>query len=422
MSKLIEMRQEKADAVTRMRAILDLADNDKRTLTDEETNEYATLEKSLDVLDEKIAREEKLTGLEEGVRSIKKPMYKPGAPAIIGKAENDEEFRDFGEFLRAVVTNPRDKRLEYVESNIERREQSVVDGTKGGFMVPPQFRQTLLEVPIQEAVLRARCQTIPAGDPPDSPITIPTMDQSAGKGKLSGVDVVWVDEGGTKTETDMYLKEVTLTPHELAGYVVATDKLLRNWTAAGAIIANKLRQAMVHAIETTIMSGDGVGKPMGLLNSGATIKIARNTASSILWTDIRAMYARALFGGNLVWVGSQTILPQIMNMKDDSSALVWQPNARDGEPNRMLGIPFVINNRNPVLGAQGDLALLDLNYYLIKEGSGPYVAASEHVYFTSNKTVIKAFLNIDGQSWLSTSLPLEGSTANTVSPFVVMTT
>ena len=418
MSKAIEMRQEKSAAVARMREILDSADAEKRNLTDDETAEYAKLEKSLDSLDEKIAREEKLAGLESDMRTIQRPMYKPGAPAIIGKAENDEEFKDFGEFLRAVVTNPRDKRLEYVE----RRDQSVSDGTKGGFMVPPQFSRTLMEVPVQEAVLRARCQTIPAGDPPDSPITIPTMDQSASKGKLSGVDVVWVDEGGTKTETDMYLKEVTLTPHELAGYVVATDKLLRNWTAAGAVIANKLRQAIVNAIETTILNGNGVAKPLGILNSGATIKVTRNTASSILWADVSAMYARALFGGNLVWVGSQTILPQLMRMKDDSSSLIWQPNAREGEPNRILGIPFVINNRNPVLGSEGDLALLDLNYYLIKEGSGPYVAASEHVYFTSNKTVIKAFTNIDGQSWLSTTLPLEGSTANVVSPFVVLTT
>lgn len=418
MSKLIEMRQEKSDAVTQMRKILDIADAEKRNLTDDETNEYAKLEKSLDISDSKIAREEKLAGLETDMRTITRPMYTPGAPAIIGKAENDHKFRDFGDFLKAVVTNPRDKRLEYVE----KRDQSMSDGTKGGFMVPPQFSRTLMEVPAQEAVLRARCQTIPAGEPPDSPITIPTMDQSASKGKLSGVDVVWVDEGGTKTATDMYLKEVTLTPHELAGYVVATDKLLRNWTAAGSVIANKLRQAMVHAIETAILSGDGVAKPLGLLNSGATIKVTRATASAISWTDVSAMYARGLFGGNLVWVGSQTILPQLMRMKDDSSALIWQPNARDNEPNRILGIPFVINNRNPVLGSEGDLALLDLNYYLIKEGSGPFVAASEHVYFTSNKTVIKAFTNLDGQCWLSTTLPLEGSTANVVSPFVVLTT
>ncbi len=415
---VIEMRQENAGAVARMREILDAADAGKRNLTDEENSEYEKLEKSINTINSKIAREERVASLEKDMKTISNPMYTPGAPAVIGKAENDEQFKDFGDFLRSVVTNPRDKRLDYVE----KRDQSVSDGTKGGFMVPPQFSRTLLEVPVQEAVLKARCQTIPAGDPPDSPITIPTMDQSASKGKLSGVDVVWVDEGGTKTATDMYLKEVTLTPHEVAGYVVATDKLLRNWTAAGTVIANKLRQAMVSAIENAILSGNGVGKPLGLLNSGATIKVTRNTASSILWADVSAMYAKALFGGNLVWVGSQTILPQLMRMKDDSSALIWQPNAREGDPNRILGIPFVINNRNPVLGSEGDLALLDLNYYLIKEGSGPYVAASEHVYFTSNKTVIKAFTNIDGQSWLSTTLPLEGSTANVVSPFVVLTT
>ena len=58
--------------------------------------------------------------------------------------------------------------------------------------------------------------------------------------------------------------------------------------------------------------------------------------------------------------------------------------------------------------------------YLIKDGSGPFVSASEHVYFTSNKTVIKIFTNVDGKSWLNEPIPLEGSTANTVSPFVVL--
>jgi len=66
------------------------------------------------------------------------------------------------------------------------------------------------------------------------------------------------------------------------------------------------------------------------------------------------------------------------------------------------------------------LILADLSYYLIKDGSGPFVAASPHVYFTTNKTVIKIFWNVDGQSWLNDPLGLEGSVANTVSPFVVL--
>jgi HK97 family phage major capsid protein len=72
------------------------------------------------------------------------------------------------------------------------------------------------------------------------------------------------------------------------------------------------------------------------------------------------------------------------------------------------------------VGTEGDLILADCSYYLIKNGSGPFVEASPHVYFTSNQTVIKAFWNVDGKPWLSQPIPLEGSTSNTVSPFVVL--
>ena len=72
------------------------------------------------------------------------------------------------------------------------------------------------------------------------------------------------------------------------------------------------------------------------------------------------------------------------------------------------------------LGTVGDLILVDMDYYLIKDGSGPFVATSEHVHFLTNRTVIKIFWNVDGQPWLSAPIPLEGSAVNTVSPFVVL--
>ena len=72
----------------------------------------------------------------------------------------------------------------------------------------------------------------------------------------------------------------------------------------------------------------------------------------------------------------------------------------------------------PQLGARGDLALVDLSYYLIKDGSGPFIASSEHVHFTTNKTVIKAFWNVDGAPWLNT--PIVQENGDTQSPFVVL--
>jgi HK97 family phage major capsid protein len=88
-------------------------------------------------------------------------------------------------------------------------------------------------------------------------------------------------------------------------------------------------------------------------------------------------------------------------------------------PASLFGLPIVFTGKTPVLGSTGDLMLIDFSYYLIKEGSGPYIASSEHVYFTTNRTVVKCFTMIDGQPWVKTPLTLEdGST--TVSPYVVL--
>ncbi|GAF94934.1 unnamed protein product, partial [marine sediment metagenome] len=89
-------------------------------------------------------------------------------------------------------------------------------------------------------------------------------------------------------------------------------------------------------------------------------------------------------------------------------------------PDTLFGYPLMFSDRSPGLGTTGDLMLCDLSYYLIKDGSGPFVAISPHVHFTTNRSVIKIFWNVDGEPWLSAPLPLEGSVANTVSPFVIL--
>jgi HK97 family phage major capsid protein len=131
------------------------------------------------------------------------------------------------------------------------------------------------------------------------------------------------------------------------------------------------------------------------------------------------MYSMAKFGGSLVWVASQTCLPQLMTMVDAGNNLIWQPSAREGAPGTLLGFPLLINDQSPALGTQGDLVLIDLDYYLVKDGSGISVQASEHPLFTSNRTIIKAFWNVDGQPWLTSPL-LQRDGVTQVSPFVVL--
>jgi HK97 family phage major capsid protein len=132
------------------------------------------------------------------------------------------------------------------------------------------------------------------------------------------------------------------------------------------------------------------------------------------------MYARLRMSMSPVWITSQTTIPQLAVIADAGNNNLWMPSAVAGLPPTLMGIPVLFHERSVALGTAGDLILADLSYYLIKEGSGPFVQASEHVYFTSNRTVIKVFWNVDGQPWLSEPIPLEGSAGNTVSPFIIL--
>jgi len=422
MKTLEQLLKRQNEIISEQDLILKTADDDdKRDLTEEEETGFNELQTELKALDAEgdalKKKEDRQAELDRRKAELKKPVNQPPRMAATFTPDNPAEFKNIGEFLYSVRFNRDDRRLYDL---YEDRAQSMGTGTEGGFAVPTQFVGTLMSVTPQEAIFRPRCRVIPAGSPPDSEISMPALDQGSAKNMRAGIVFDWIAEGATKPETDMALREVTLKPHEVAGYTVLTDKLLRNWTAAASVLEAQFRLAMIAVQEDAFYNGDGVGKPIGLLSSPARIDYNRATANQIAFADIAGMYARLRMNMSPVWIASQTTIPQLVNIADAGSNNLWVQNAAAGLPPSLMGIPVLFHERSVALGTAGDLVLADLSYYLIKDGSGPFVAASEHVYFTSNKTVIKIFTNVDGKSWLNEAIPLEGSTSNTVSPFVVL--
>jgi HK97 family phage major capsid protein len=335
-----------------------------------------------------------------------------------GPARAGGLFANVGEFLHAVRFRPQDPRLTFSTDigGSLRSELRMDDGPSGGFAIPHQFRNTLLQLSPQQALVRPRAQVIPAGSPPDAPITMPALDQSgpAPGNAFGGVQVQWIGEGATKPETDMKLREITLTPHEVAGTITVTDKLLRNWQSASSVLETQLKGAIGQTEDLAFLSGNGVGKPLGFLNSTACYRVPRAVAGQVSYDDVVEMVSRC--HGNGVFVYSRSLLSALLKLKDGQGRPIWIESAREGAPSTLLGRPAVMSDRNPTLGHNGDIWIADLSHYLIKDGSGPFVAASEHVKFQQNKTVIKVFWNVDGAPWLRAPFLTEGGYL--VSPFV----
>ncbi len=421
MSKLIELRQLKAEAIKKLREMLDKADAEKRDLTDEETKEYGTIDTSLADFDRKIEREEKLEHLEEETKTVTRKMYHPKAPAFIRGVDDDTEFRSFGEFVHSVVYNPRDTRLKGLETEMRADDQKMADGPSGGFMIPEKFRgEKIFEMPANQAIFRPRAMVM--GGTEEGTQVYPMFDQTGSRNPTGGVAITWHGEGGTLTQTDMKFREFKMTPHELGAYVIVTEKLLRNWAAMETWIRGQFIKAIVGEEENKFLNGQGVNTPKGILQQDGKIEISRGTTGAILWADIKNVDGRV--SENMgVYCASPSIKPQLMSLKDDSSAMIWHPSARVGEPDSLMGRELVWSERMPSLGQTGDLCLLNLNYYMIQDGmAAPAIAKSEHVYFTSNKIVIRVGWSVDGNSWVKEPRLLEGNTASTytISPFVIL--
>lgn len=446
MKTLQELLQARAEKVQAQRTLLDNAKAETRDLNEEEATKFdnlqaeiADIEKDIQAKQKQEERELIVAGREKELETQPK-AFRPSYPVsheVQSKQKDDRGFKSLGEFLAAVRFGDSKGRLaevpvgqgqgggyqvpEAFRDQLIKGQMSMGVDTEGGFAVPEQFRSDVLKINAEKSIVRPRANVIPAGDPPDSKITMPALDQGA-NGVYGGVEVQWIGEGADKPETSAQLKEVTLSPHEVAAHTVVTDKLLRNWDAASTFISGLLRNAMESAEDIAFLTGNGTGKPTGVANAEGALSINRSTAETITYDDVVGMYAKLLpeSVSNALWVANQSAMPSIVKLKDPNGNYIFiQGDATKGIPSTLLGVPIKFTGKTAALGQKGDLKLVDLSYYLIKDGSGPFVSASEHVLFRQNKTVIKAFWNVDGKPWVVSPLTLENGTTQ-VSPYVIL--
>jgi len=336
-----------------------------------------------------------------------------------GEAGGDDGqiFKSFGNFLQSVVSH--DKLLaEYCQKTL-----SMDSDPQGGYLVPEKWIPGILQVASEEGIVRPRATVIPAGSPPDAELNIPVLNQAGATAHdmFSGVWFQWTNEGGAKPDKEPAFDSIKLAPEEYSASTILTDKIIRNAPALEAFVKAIYSRAQVAFEDQHFLTGNGVNQPLGIINSPAYIQAARTGAGAIVFADILLMLAQIIPGGKYEWIISRSAYAQIVNLADAAGNSIFiGGDATKGVPDRLMGYPIKWTFRVPALGAVGDITIADLSYYLIKDGYGPAFDTSKHVYFVSNKTVLKMFANVDGQPWLNGTITAEDA-ATEISPFVGLT-
>jgi len=417
---IAELQKKVGALADQNRALLNKIGAENRAMTEDEATQFDNRQKEIVEIGETIQRARDQEQLEA---RLAKPENAPQSPEDRRSGRQDDpttgRLASIGELTaRAVMIHK--GRLE--ARSDEERSFSMAVGTAGGIMVPTQFVPQIMEVkPEAEVVMPGGAFIFPAGDPPDAALDIPAFTQGD-LGAMGGITVYWGAEAGDVTETAGELGLIRLEPRECTAYIKVTDKLLRNAPAFAAFIDRKLPQAVVVARDLKFIKGSGVGCPLGAWNADCRALVNREVAGDFTFNDAANMLGSQLpdSWGTARWVFHVTLRPKVVTMQDSAGRAVFiAGDASKGVPDTLFGLPIRWTGRTYALGTQGDAALMDFSYYLVKPGYGPMVSYSEHVKFLNNQTVIKVVFNVDGQPWMKQALTLDdGSTQ--VSPFVIL--
>jgi HK97 family phage major capsid protein len=319
---------------------------------------------------------------------------------------------NFGEFLLKV--RKRDMNIKDLGEN---------DGSTGGYLVPEEFLNEILKIEMEKSVVRSSGARIIPMMRDTMKIPALNMASNAAGSMYGGVAAYWTEENVAKTESEPNFKRVKLEVNKLCAYTEASDELVDDAVVSmGSLLSDMFGEVVAFEEDQAFLTGDGVGKPLGVTVAPAYITVSRASGSVVVTSDIIGMLAR--FKGNLnraKFVVNQSSLPYIYQLMDNNDNYIWHPgnsgSISEAAPGTLYGIPIVVSEKVPALGTTGDVMLCDFGYYLIGDRQGLRIEESGHFKFSTDQTVWRAVKRVDGQPWLDSAItPRAGG--STLSPFV----
>ena len=299
----------------------------------------------------------------------------------------------------------------------------------GGFLIPESMRSEILQVAIEEAVVRSRATVIPMST---LRVKLPMIDDTSHVSSIfGGVQCYWTEEAAALIESQASFGAVELDAKKLTGYAAIPNELLDDAPAFTGFFNSTFPRAIAWFEDLAFIQGTGVGEPLGWLNCQASVPVAAEpgqATKTILWENVLEMYARLLPTslGNAVWIANKDTFRQLMTMAlpvgvGGSAVMIGsglnQPGSNN-PPMSILGIPLILTEKVPTLGTTGDLSLVDLSYYLVGDRQQMETANSDQFLFSTDKMAFRVIERLDGRPWLQTALTPHSGSANTLSAFV----
>lgn len=385
MSMILELREKRAKAWETAKAFLDAKRGADGLLAAEDVATYEKMEADVVNLGKEIDRLERQAALDaELSKPVNTPLTgKPAAP--VGE---EKTGRASAEYRRSFWNAMRSKMPSHEIMNA----LQIGTDSEGGYLVPDEFERTLVEALEEQNIFRTLAHVIQtsSGDR-----KIPVV---ASKGTAS-----WVDEEGTIPESDDAFSQVSIGAYKLATLVKVSEELLNDSVFdLEAYISREFARRIGNKEEEAFFTGDGTGKPLGVLaaTGGAEIGVTAASATAFTADEVFDLFysLKAPYRKNAVFLMNDSSVKALRKLKDGNGQYLWQPSLTAGTPDMLLGRPVYTSAFMPAMAASAKSILFgDLSYYWVADRQGRSFRRLGELYATTGQVGFLASQRVDGK-------------------------
>ncbi|WP_040197185.1 phage major capsid protein [Candidatus Soleaferrea massiliensis] len=387
MSKILELREKRAKAWDAAKAFLDSKRGGDGLLSAEDTATYEKMESDVVALGKEIERLERQAVIDmELSKATSSPIT--NTPS---KGTEEKTGRASAEYRKAFWNAMRTRAGEGLDPNVKNALQIGTD-TEGGYLVPDEFERTLVEALEDENIFRtlASVITTSSGDR-----RIPVV---ASKGTAS-----WIDEEGTIPESDDSFGQVSIGAYKLGTLIKVSEELLNDSVFnLEAYISREFARRIGNKEEEAFFTGDGSGKPIGILaaSGGAQIGVTTAGATAVTIDEVLDLFyaLKAPYRNRAVFVMNDATVKAIRKLKDGQGQYLWQPSLQASTPDTILNRPVYTSAYVPTIAAAAKTVVFgDFSYYWVADRQGRVFRRLNELYAVTGQVGFVATQRVDGK-------------------------
>ena len=386
MSKILDMRKKRGEIWDQAKAFLDAHQDENGVMSAEDTQTYERMEQEVVDLGHAIDRLERAEQMDRELNSD------PANPMLTSRPDRSDRT----DTRRGIASDAYKKafwdQLRGKTSYEIRDALQVGELTEGGYTVPTEFENQLVEGLEEENIMRGLVHVITTSSG-DRKIPLVTNYGNAS----------WIEEEQQIPESDVGFGQVSLGAHKLATAIRISQELLNDSAFdMAAFITHEFQRRAGAAEEEAIIAGDGSHKPVGLLHDtlGAQVGVTAASATAItadelidLQHSLKSSYRR-----KAAFIMNDATIKALRKLKDSQGQYLWQPSIREGVPDMLINTKIYMSNYMPLPEAGKKIILYgDYSYYWLADRAGRTLQRLNELYAMTDQVGFKLTERLDGR-------------------------